>query len=150
MKAYPMSTKNLRLKLYLQNLLDNMRTNHFTLDMVTKFCNRETKVWSNTSISPCNLLAFLDHQQQRLNKSETVCSGLTAKPEDDILLQGNTNRNILLCWDLNLNFKTLEFFAISLQALNSEITGFSCYILKKNNTETKSEKKLRQKNIFPA
>ena len=27
MKVYPMSTKNLKLKLYLQNLLDNMRTN---------------------------------------------------------------------------------------------------------------------------
>ena len=32
MKAYPMSTKNLTLKLYLQNLLDNTRTNCFTLD----------------------------------------------------------------------------------------------------------------------
>ena len=85
MKAYPLSTKNLKLKLYLQNLLDNMRTNCFTLDLVTKFRNRETKVWSNTSITPCNLLAFLDHQQQHLNKSE-----LHEKPGDDIFVQENT------------------------------------------------------------
>ena len=95
MKAYPMSTKNLKLKLYLQNLLDNMRTNRFTLDTVTKFRNRDTKLWSNTSIGPCDLLAFLDHQQRRLNKSETVCSGLTSKPEDDIFLE-NTNEQDLV------------------------------------------------------
>ena len=95
MKAYPMSTKNLKLKLYLQNLFDNMRTNRFTLDTVTKFRNRDTKLWSNTSIGPCDLLAFLDHQQRRLNKSETVCSGLTSKPEDDIFLE-NTNEQDLV------------------------------------------------------
>jgi len=46
MKAYPMSTKNLKLKLYLQNLLDNMRTNCLTLDLVTQFRNRETQ-WNS-------------------------------------------------------------------------------------------------------
>ena len=37
MKAYSMSTKNLKLKLYLQNLLDNMRTNRFTLDTAVSY-----------------------------------------------------------------------------------------------------------------
>ena len=96
MKAYPMSTKNLKLKLYLQNLLDNMRTNRLTLDLVTQFRNRETKVWSNTSIKPCDLPAFLDHQQRHLNKSENVCSGLTTKPEDVIFVQEKTNEQDLV------------------------------------------------------
>ena len=96
MKAYPLSTKNLKLKLYLRNLLGNMRTNCFTLDLVTKFRNRETKVWSNTSIKPCDLPAFLDHQQRRLNKSETVSSDLTAKVDDDIFVQENTKEQDLV------------------------------------------------------
>ena len=96
MKAYPISTQNLKLKLYLQNLLDNIRTIFLTLDFVTKFRYWETKVWSNTSIWPCNLPAFLDHQQQHLNKSETVCSGLPAKPEDDTFVEANTKKQDLV------------------------------------------------------
>ena len=43
MKAYPLSTKNLKLKLYLQNLLDNMRTNCFTLYLVTNVATEKQK-----------------------------------------------------------------------------------------------------------
>jgi hypothetical protein len=96
MKAYPLSTKNLKLKLYLQNLLDNMRTNCFALDLVMKFRNRETKVWFNTFIKPCDLPAFLDHQQRRLYKSETVSSDLTAKVDEDIFVQENTKEQDLV------------------------------------------------------
>jgi hypothetical protein len=80
---------------------------------------------SGTELQPQtleNIFALLG-SQPKLGNSQNIFASLGSQT-----LETWKFLNILLCWDLNLNLEILEIFAISLQTLNSEFAGFTCYI----------------------